>query len=914
MRKPFIAFILTITMVIASCMPAFGAGIPDEGTTEITVSENDSRGISEAETESNEAMETDEAEEIADTVTDEGADAEDAASGETGMEVEELQQESEEQESEEQQKDQQEEDQSDAEDWQEEDRSDAEGRPEADDQQLTEENEPQPAEEDRLETAGQTDAETAPQTGDTSAKAKAEDLEIDELEVEDLTPEAENYQPGEDMPADDLFAAYVNGEFGISNGSPVRLRARRVPAGSRLSGVDLAIYNYISAELPLIASGERTSTIFEIPVEQLGLEQLFWTAEELGVGNIVEKVLVDGVEKTVLTSEAKAAVKARAWCNLSKILDALLADHPYLLYWYYKTEDTTAVPYTYLGKKVNGEWVIGIKGNVTFKLPVLPEYATDEYEVDPSTGQAVQAAVSNAGEIVSQYSGLGDLDILTGYKDEICDLTSYNREAAARIPADGEKTVYGDPWQLIWVFDGDPETSVVCEGYAKAFKYLCDRTSFEADIDCRTVTGEMNGVGHMWNIVNMDDDANYLVDVTNCDTNTTGDSDRLFLVGTAGSPQEGYTFLMDTGKSIRYLYDDDMLELWGNNHLTLKVHGYGKHEFGDWVLAKEPACAEEGINEKACTICGDKITEPIPALGHVWSTEYTVDREATYDEEGSKSIHCTVCGEIQEGSQVAIARPRKPIRLLTITGIAAKTYNRKAQTQAVVVKDGDTVLEKGTDYTVSYENNINAGQNTAIIKITGIGHYTGTVSKTFTIRKAVNTITAKNIVKIFSPNTRTFSLGVQIANGTPLYRSDSKSITVDRQGRVTVKAGFVGKASITITAREYINYSQTTKTITVLVKPTSTVLTSVTAVEGGKMTVRWRKRIAATGYQIQYSTSAAFTGVKSAWTTKNTVLTKTITGLAKGKNYYVRVRTYRITDGVKYYSDWSNVLTVKINK
>ena len=914
MRKPFIAFILTITMVITSCMPTRGVEIPDEGITEITASENGSEEFPDTEWESNEAMETDieidEAEEIADTVTDEGADAEDVASDETGMEVEELQQESEEQESEEQQEDQQEEDRSDAEDWQEEDRSDAEGRPEADDQQLTKENEQRPE-------AGKTeqpDAETAQQTGDTSAKAKEEEAGNVELDIEDLTLETESYQPGEDMPADDLFAEYVNREFGISNGGAVKLKARRIPAGSRLSGVDRAIYDYISAELPLIASGERTSTIFEIPVKQLGLEQLRWTAEELGVENIVEKVVEDGVEKTVLTSEAKAAVRERAWCNLSKLLDALLADHPYLLYWYYKTENTTAVPYTYTGSNVDGVWMIGIKGKVTFKFPVLPEYATGDYEVDPSTGQAVQAAVSNAGEIVSQYNGLGDLDILTGYKDEICDLTSYNREAAARIPADGEKTVYGDPWQLIWVFDGNPETSVVCEGYAKAFKYLCDRTSFEADIDCRTVTGEMNGVGHMWNIVNMDDDANYLVDVTNCDTNTTGDSDRLFLVGTAGSPQEGYTFLMDTGKSIRYLYDNDMLELWGNDPLTLKAHAYGRHEYGEWVLAKEPGCAEEGINEKACTICGDKITEPIPALGHVWSTEYTVDREATYDEEGSKSIHCTVCGEIQEGSRVAIARPRKPIRLLTITGIAAKTYNRKAQTQAVVVKDGDTVLKKGTDYTVSYENNINAGQNTAIIKITGIGHYTGTVSKTFTIRKAVNTITAKNIVKLFSPNTRTFSLGAQIANGTPLYRSDSKSITVDRQGRVTVKAGFVGKASITITAREYINYSQTTKTITVLVKPTSTVLTSVTAVEGGKMTVRWRKRIAATGYQIQYSTSAAFTGVKSAWTTKNTVLTKTITGLAKGKTYYVRVRTYRTTDGVKYYSDWSNVLTVKINK
>ena len=66
--------------------------------------------------------------------------------------------------------------------------------------------------------------------------------------------------------------------------------------------------------------------------------------------------------------------------------------------------------------------------------------------------------------------------------------------------------------------------------------------------------------------------------------------------------------------------------------------------------------------------------------------------------------------------------------------ITAKTYNGKAQTQAVVVKDGTTTLKSGTDYTVSYKNNINAG--TATVKITGKGNYTGTVSKTFTISAA----------------------------------------------------------------------------------------------------------------------------------------------------------------------------------
>ena len=137
-------------------------------------------------------------------------------------------------------------------------------------------------------------------------------------------------------------------------------------------------------------------------------------------------------------------------------------------------------------------------------------------------------------------------------------------------------------------------------------------------------------------------------------------------------------------------------------------------------------------------------------------------------------------------------------------------------------------------------------------------------------------------------------------------------MTVNAKGVVTIKAGYIGKASITITAREYNNYSKTTKTVTVLVKPVTTVLTSTAARSAGKMTVKWRKRKTATGYQIQYSTSRDFTRAKSAWVRKNTVLTKTISGLTKGKKYYVRVRTYRKINGVKYYSVWSNVKTVKI--
>ncbi|MGN1132205.1 MAG: hypothetical protein ACI4RL_04825, partial [Ruminococcus sp.] len=72
-----------------------------------------------------------------------------------------------------------------------------------------------------------------------------------------------------------------------------------------------------------------------------------------------------------------------------------------------------------------------------------------------------------------------------------------------------------------------------------------------------------------------------------------------------------------------------------------------------------------------------------------------------------------------------------PIDKAVISGIVKKTYTGKPITQNISAKLGDKTLKNGTDYTVSYKNNINAG--TATITVTGIGNYSGTVSKTFKI-------------------------------------------------------------------------------------------------------------------------------------------------------------------------------------
>ncbi|GAB6394313.1 MAG: hypothetical protein MdMp024_0625 [Bacteroidales bacterium] len=66
-----------------------------------------------------------------------------------------------------------------------------------------------------------------------------------------------------------------------------------------------------------------------------------------------------------------------------------------------------------------------------------------------------------------------------------------------------------------------------------------------------------------------------------------------------------------------------------------------------------------------------------------------------------------------------------------IDDIPAQTYTGSAIQPAVTIRNGNTVLMSGADYTTAYSGNTNAGTGT--VTVTGVGKYTGTVYKNFTI-------------------------------------------------------------------------------------------------------------------------------------------------------------------------------------
>lgn len=92
---------------------------------------------------------------------------------------------------------------------------------------------------------------------------------------------------------------------------------------------------------------------------------------------------------------------------------------------------------------------------------------------------------------------------------------------------------------------------------------------------------------------------------------------------------------------------------------------------------------------------------------------------------------------------------------------------------------------------------------------------------------------------------------------------------------------------------------------------------SVTSVKNSasrKLSLKWSKNAKANGYQIQYGLKSSFSGAKSVSVTKNSIVTRVIGSLTKGKIYYVRVRSYKKVGGKTYYSAWSAAKKLAIKK
>ena len=146
------------------------------------------------------------------------------------------------------------------------------------------------------------------------------------------------------------------------------------------------------------------------------------------------------------------------------------------------------------------------------------------------------------------------------------------------------------------------------------------------------------------------------------------------------------------------------------------------------------------------------------------------------------------------------------------------TYTGKQITPDVTVTIDGKTLTAGTDYTITYGDNVNAGTDAGSVTVRAKGNYGfADVVKKFTIEKADPELS-------FEKPTVTTSYGTQPANntltnrgdGVVTYESSNNSVaTVKENGEVTVVG--VGETTITATAAETTNYKVGTASYTLTV-------------------------------------------------------------------------------------------------
>ncbi len=345
-----------------------------------------------------------------------------------------------------------------------------------------------------------------------------------------------------------------------------------------------------------------------------------------------------------------------------------------------------------------------------------------------------------------------------------------------------------------------------------------------------------------------------------------------------------------------------------NSKAKLIITGIGKYR---GTITKEFDIMPKDVNELKITLSSQSVTyngtsqkPTIKVYNGITLLKENMHYRVSY------SNHCNV-----GTAKVTVTglHPYIGTKTLTfnITPISLLTANIRTVKSKYEYKGGDLIkpgvyvmigklkLKNGTDYRVTYKNNISIGTGT--VTITGIGTYTGSRTLTFQIIKkdiancTIQPIASQGYIgKKLTPK-------IQIKNGKHTLKL-GKDYTVKYSSNVKL-----GRAKVVITGKG-TKYTDK-KTIYFNIIPKKTPQVTLTS-KKKEVSVKWKKISGATGYQVYYSTKIK--GTYKKWVdTRSTSYKKS--KLTKGKVYYVKVRQYVKVSGKKVLGNFSKVkkITVK---
>ena len=265
-------------------------------------------------------------------------------------------------------------------------------------------------------------------------------------------------------------------------------------------------------------------------------------------------------------------------------------------------------------------------------------------------------------------------------------------------------------------------------------------------------------------------------------------------------------------------------------------------------------------------------------------------------------IATAIDGSGYTGSRERTFTIKAPVDLSKVTMTIGSTKYLYAdgspKTPTVTLTYNGKTLTKNTHYKLEYSDNVSAG----IATVTAVGidknGYTGTRSKSFTIKSKIRL----SRVTMTLSKTRYYKTGSAIKpepvlkfgnetlkKGTHYYLKYSNNISA---GKATVKAVF-----------KSIRFKDGSKSRTFTIMPARPKATLITKIRSDRpvVNVTWEK-VSCTGYQLQISRYSDFS---NAWSRKVSTNTLKVWEMKNGQKYYFRVRAYKTENGMTTYGSWN---------
>ena len=271
-------------------------------------------------------------------------------------------------------------------------------------------------------------------------------------------------------------------------------------------------------------------------------------------------------------------------------------------------------------------WTIRSDGSATGKISSVTVSGNESWTGAKNCVSEFQNKVEDAVERISAgfTEDMSDARKMKQIHDYICAKCVYQEGTYAH-------SAYGT------FYNG----KVVCEGYAKAFKILCNRMGLTCVLGSGTVHKTSSDGAHMWNYVLLDGGW-YMVDVTWDDGNTL--SNRYLF---AGSESDGVYYKISEERTNYVTFSTKLETAFRFVQPSLETDMY--HEYEAWKISLLVYCGSHMTGEKttACVLCGDRKTISYEAAEEHQYGEWETT-PATCETDGERVRVCQNCQKAEK--------------------------------------------------------------------------------------------------------------------------------------------------------------------------------------------------------------------------------------------------------------------------